>query len=293
MNGITDHGVSGPITPKRAFFYWGNETMSFMRYMTLASFRALNPDWEIVLIKHDGGRPRWESPEQIDKYTYEGRDYSGLMDSLHVTVEQFDASWVHGIDDEMTDVHCKDLAMWYLLATRGGVVADMDILFIKPMHTLDLDCDIGMVSFSGYPKPGYIPVTFMMGSPNRFFRDTHRAALCNYDPAVYECCGNHAMEHAALDQIMTRYPELIVKRLPQHCVFPFLEVEWGTACAYGVAEDRRDAIPPDCIGVHWYAGNPVVNEIVQQVDHTNIDDQKGTIFKLAVELYGMRCTSNA
>ena len=293
MNGITGKGVSGPITPKRAFFYWGNDTMSFMRYMTLVSFRALNPDWEIVLIKHDGGRPRWESSEEIDKYSYEGRDYTDSLDVLGITIEQYDAAWTYGLDDSMTDVHCKDLSMWYLLATRGGVVADMDILFNKPMHSLDLDCDVGLVSFSGYPKPGYIPVTFMIGSPNRFFRDTHLKALASYDPQVYECCGNQAVECKSLDEIIRRYPELIVKRLPDRCVFPFVDRELNQAFESAVTADCSDDIADDCIGIHWYAGHPSVNEIVQQVDHTNIEKQVGTIFKLTVELYGMRIASHA
>jgi hypothetical protein len=31
--------------------YWGGDSMSYLRYLTLASFRKLNPDWKIFLYK--------------------------------------------------------------------------------------------------------------------------------------------------------------------------------------------------------------------------------------------------
>jgi hypothetical protein len=281
VNGITESGVSGPLTPKRAFFYWGNETMSFMRYMTLASFRHFNPDWEIVLITHDGGRPRWQSTEEIDKYTYDGPDYSSLLKGLKVTLEPHDAMWTHGLDQHMTDVHCKDLSMWYLLATRGGVIADMDILFINPMDELNLDCDVGLVCFEGYPRPGYIPVTFMAGTPNRFFNECHRNALMNYDPEIYECCGNNSIEFDNIEILAAHYPELIVKRLKDRVVFPFVEDPYEIACVKAVAQDHCAALHSNSVGIHWYAGNPVVNRIVQTVTHKNVNKQEGTIFKIA------------
>ena len=35
--------------PKIAHFYWGNEILPFLRYITIYSFSILNPDWEIKL----------------------------------------------------------------------------------------------------------------------------------------------------------------------------------------------------------------------------------------------------
>ena len=42
--------------PKRIFFYWGGSDMSWMRYMTLYSFRKMNPDWEVILYVSDNNQ---------------------------------------------------------------------------------------------------------------------------------------------------------------------------------------------------------------------------------------------
>ena len=53
--------------PKIVHFYWGNEKLSYLRYMSVYSFRKLNPDWKIKI--HVPGAlsmiaPTWGSNEQ-------------------------------------------------------------------------------------------------------------------------------------------------------------------------------------------------------------------------------------
>ena len=46
------------------YFYWGGSAMSWMRYMTLYSFRKMNPDWEMVLCLASVDVDRWVHRKQ-------------------------------------------------------------------------------------------------------------------------------------------------------------------------------------------------------------------------------------
>jgi len=60
--------------PKRMFFYWSGNDLSWMRYMTLYSFRKMNPNWEIILYLSDNVNKikTWNSGEEQDFLNYTG-----------------------------------------------------------------------------------------------------------------------------------------------------------------------------------------------------------------------------
>ena len=69
--------------PKKAHFYWGGERLSFLRWMTLKSFRIFNPDWEIIL--HRPTIPfhlhkTWTSPQQGEAFI--GNNYEDLLPQI-------------------------------------------------------------------------------------------------------------------------------------------------------------------------------------------------------------------
>lgn len=81
--------------PKRAIFFWEGPEMSWLRQQSVATFRALNPEWEIVTINGAAyGDPR-----------------TGRM---------------------LETAHRSDRARYAELAERGGVYFDTDIVFFKP-----------------------------------------------------------------------------------------------------------------------------------------------------------------
>src|SRR3990167_270079 len=128
--------------PKQIWFYWGGMTMSFARFMTLKSFRKFHPDWKINLILDQNEKFKtWKSVERQDEMA--GVNYIDNLDELNITTYNMnnleDLGWFVSPNFEHLDksyVHTKDTLNWWLLYSEGGVVADMDILFIKSIDGL-------------------------------------------------------------------------------------------------------------------------------------------------------------
>lgn len=243
-------------------FYWGNSQMSFLRYLTLYSFCKYNPDWEVVLrvYMHQEKR-RWTSEEKSDKDFPEYPDFYSHVKKLPVKIKYLNEFVQDGIEDEhMADAHVKDLMNWRILSTTGGFVADMDILFFRPMSKLvGLEADTVINCFDKMPSPSYIPVT-LMGSQgdNRFYGDILRTAVEMYDPEVYESCGASAMPYTSIDFIREDYPELSVTKMPDTSVYPLVtKYENGLELIH--KENRLEELLEikEAVGVHWYAGSPL------------------------------------
>ena len=273
--------------PKNIFFYWGNETISLMRYMTVYSFSKLNPDWNIYLIRNSNNQEikRWDTWEESDKDYYQGEDYSALMYALDITV--VNRSFNSTNDLHMANVHIKDIANWCILSTSGGLVADMDILFIKPIayayEQLNfMNADIALTCFSGLPKKNYIPVTFMGGSSNnRFYKEIYENAKRSYNPEIYECCGENCIGYSSLEEIQLAFPDLRVVRLPDEIIYPFVtKYKYNTAVKLIHKHNAIDEIPPDCIGVHWYGASPFAKELNMKITAYNYKKTNTTITKL-------------
>lgn len=248
---------------KDIYFYWGNETMSYMRYMTLYSFRIFNPDWKIYLIQNSTPTNRvMHTVEKQDKTEYSGPDYSNYLENLNIDIMDFKPSMIDlddSIVNNMSDVHIKDILNWKLLSEFGGVVADMDILFTKPIFgQINEDIDIGLVCFDGYPEEGYIPVTLMYSAgANIFFEKTYRNSLTGYNPHSYESCGNLCMEERTLDDVRLNFPGLVVQKLNNEIIFPFIDYPYHEAIAKLHTAVHTEEMAGRAIGIHWYGGNPV------------------------------------
>jgi len=248
---------------KDIYFYWGNDTMSYMRYMTLYSFQFYNPTWTIHLIKNnqDSTRILKGTIEKQDKTEYTGKDYSYLLDNLDVHIIEFNNNMI-GLDNSivaaMSDVHIKDILNWKLLTEQGGVVADMDILFTAPIgKSIRSDAHLGLVCFDGNPQKDYIPVSFMYSSGNnRFFNKIYKNALNNYKPNVYESCGNMCIYEKNLNRISDVYPNLIIQKLHDSIVFPFVAYQWHQGIKMLYEADNTELLDRNSVGIHWYGGTP-------------------------------------
>jgi mannosyltransferase OCH1-like enzyme len=81
--------------PKRAFFFWAGEPMSWLRREGVASFRRHNPDWEVV-----------------------------MLDDCAFPLQK---------DSLLRFVQCSDWARYAALYERGGVYFDTDMIFLRPI----------------------------------------------------------------------------------------------------------------------------------------------------------------
>ena len=261
------------------YFYWGNKILSFLRFMTLYSACKYNNNVTLILKKDETISGEWT--EKQDFNIYNNIDYTGWIKYLYLINENLKIEYLEDDYSEIaklkaSEIHTSDLLAWYILANKGGTVSDMDILYFKPVPKIEHD--ICLISFDQYPLPGYIPVSFMQGRPNKFFKDIYEKALENYNPAIYECCGNISIG-CSFEDIPKEFKK---KRLLSKLVMPFAEdYEWYKYRRMMFKETHP--LPDECIGIHWYAGrNQDYNNLIT---HLTIDKYPCTITDLIKRVY--------
>ena len=120
--------------PRIAHFYWGEKNMSFLRFATIKSFAEMNPDWDIRIYRPNTycSKKTWTTKEH--KFDIDIKeDYYNKIDKEmwnNVSFNEF------GFNDDTPEVIKSDFFRYYILHKYGGMWADMDIVFFKPMDFL-------------------------------------------------------------------------------------------------------------------------------------------------------------
>lgn len=262
---------------KTMTFFWSGEKLSWLRYMTLYSFRKLNPDWvmELHLSKpiHNLDK-KWSTREVQDNFSSISKDSIDKIYDLDINIiEHIPQRHIH-------PAHNSDLFQWKWLGENSGFYSDMDILFIRSMddfYDVANKHDIIIAFNKGIFSIG------MVGSSgkNRFFKDLYSVALSIIDQKLhhhtYNKTGACAIEVLIKDtktnpqNLLQIYPEYAVWPFPMHVVYPF---SWENDAArfYGVHDLSQD---PEVVGIHWYAGSSVsqrFNEILNEDNYTEHDN---------------------
>ena len=112
--------------PKKAYFYWGTQTMPFVRYLTLETFRKFHPDWEIILHRK----------EVLDPSPYVDNCWH-KVDSVVDKVEVFDVEKEFGVEFPLKMITIfADTYRYLALDKTGGLYMDMDHLIFKNIESM-------------------------------------------------------------------------------------------------------------------------------------------------------------
>ena len=138
--------------PKQLFAFWGNSQLPWLRYLTLKTFRHYNPDWTITIYKNENPTPG--TGEIV-------ADYWDKLNELNIKdISALNMEKEFGIDLSSQpslgarDINRSDYLRWYLLHELGGLWADMDILFIRPMESMSWNSErVADVEAIGLPDP--------------------------------------------------------------------------------------------------------------------------------------------
>jgi glycosyltransferase involved in cell wall biosynthesis len=290
--------------PKIAHFYWGSDKMSFLRYMTLHSFKKANPDWSVVLYtpKDLEKSSNWyDKNHRCDVEDYEGaKDYFEMAKELPIKVVEVDFEKIFG-DTEVSEVHKSDYFRWYLLHHYGGMWSDMDVLFIKSMKDMKmnsyenaaLDCSINVSPAHG----SRIGILLSSKNRNPFYgklMTESKKILLSGEKLLYQSVGpvmiNKLMSPAGSSEI-SNIPGSGLKlnfRNSSGEVVP-LKHE-GIACSEFYLYDHQniDSIfEKDCyseasersIAIHWYGGSPITQKVNNSMTMENYKNFNSTISK--------------
>ncbi len=277
--------------PKRIFFYWGNETMSWLRYMTLKSCRYYNPDWEIILY-HCPCRVKketWEEYNKQDFANFSGEDYFSKVSDLGIQIKHWDIpiQKLKGIAAS----HKSNFFKWYMLATEGGIYADMDILFIKSLDSLYEEIKETHI---GLCIHDWLSIGFLhSNSISSFFVDVFHTAVKTYTPEHYQCVGVQAV-YTLVDNkkrntkkikenlkkiLKTNYPGTQIYNYDMSLFYHYDFKNLGNLFL------KTQKMPEQSIGIHWYAGAPIAQKWNNGLTESNFTEYTNTITKYARECY--------
>jgi hypothetical protein len=280
--------------PKRMIFYWDKKYMSWMRYMTLKSFRDMNPDWEMVLCMGDD--QLWDTPLQdaSDFKDYKGDNYYTRISELDITIEQANMSDIFP-DGIKTDVPTQysDLYRYYKIYKEGGFYVDMDVLFFRPMDELYKKVALSDSNTVICACDKYAAIGFLGGEKgNRFFKALLDLAISNKDYTSRFVYGDMlltkfldivGLSTALVPQkIEQKFEELKVYNVLPSLLYhyDFYDVNKVYCNAWGI-----DTFAPDSIGYHWYGGDETsqkYNNILTENNYKQHNTVFGTIYR---ELY--------
>ncbi len=249
--------------PKILHVYWGGAGLSYLRYLTIVSFIRHNPDWEVVYYTPLYPTPRhsWTTPEQ--KYGTQYKDCSNLIKGLDVTINQIDFDSL-GFPNNASEVHKSDFIRWRLLNKPGGLWADMDILFTRPMEDLMFNkkefSDINTVICIG--EYGHSIGFIMGGEGNTYFNTIHKESQKAYNKKDYQCIGSLLCNKLFPTLASATVGGTIPYNLPMDVVY-----------SYDFNSYKRlfttpfpNRITDNTIGVHWYGGSGLAGKYLNKTN---------------------------
>ena len=231
--------------------------MSWLRYLTLKTFRHHNPDWDITLYtsKQTELTKVWTDHNEQDFHSYKGPDYRERVSDLGIKIIE-----LNDMPKHLTPSQVSNICKWEMLHVNGGLYADMDIVWLKPLDELYekiKEHDIAIV-FRKWFSIGFL------GSSvgNTFFSDI--LAHCGGDTSMYQQYGIMSILRLLKTAIacdpnlwknfIDKYKQYKIYNMPMVWFYPF------TFHSMKQIFERSCPIPEETVGLHWYAGDPVAQK---------------------------------
>jgi hypothetical protein len=256
--------------PKIAHFYWGNDTISFFRYLTVYSFKKFNPDWVIKLyypkIKYQGEKT-WHTQEHSQKFT--GTNYIDRLFSMGIEKIEIDFN-NYGMDNYMPETFKADFLRWYLLSTSGGLWSDFDIIYFRPMDNFYLNSPANkhldtLICLNSDSSGTYHSIGFLLGSVNNpYYRFVNSQTYGMLKKGDYQSIGSGILNHYFSNMLLIqqRFPALNVGNISADVVYPIN----FTMVPYIFHTPYMQYLTERSIGLHWFAGHPEAGKFENLID---------------------------
>ncbi len=258
--------------PKVLHVYWGGGVLPYMRYMTVKSFMALNPDWEVILWQpqYPTIDRTWTSWEQ--NYRNICGDY--LPELIKLPEAQLNKRYIDlelfGFSNKMAEVHKSDFLRLYLLARYGGVWSDMDIIYFKSIESLFVNNkkNENINTFVCISHYGH-SAGFLMSAPgSKFFGRLEWLTTTEYDPEGYQSIGPTMFtKYFPTIQSINRFSPAV--NIGMDAVYSHDAMKIET-----IINGTLPKFTKYSIGLHWYAGHPQWGEFIKNTNGglTNVPD---------------------
>jgi len=259
--------------PRIAHFYWGGERTSFLRYLTVASFRRANPDWEVRVHVPRTLHQRsaeWTTLEAYEGSTFRGRDYARDLYALaDVDIVEVDFDRWPALAGA-AETFKADFFRWHVLATEGGLYSDADIAYHRPVRFASFndpaqaDARVGLCAHYGHQFIG-----FLFGAPGAAcYEQLVAEAPRTFDPTVYQSLGSHLLQRCfpTFEALATLHPSDRPFNIDMDVVYAF---DWRQIAQLHAPGDPK-SLPSGAIGIHWFGGAGQSQRYNERVTHATV-----------------------
>jgi hypothetical protein len=186
--------------PKIAHFIWSNpDGLPFSRFLSIATFAALNPDFDInfhtfetlyTKSKFQGGE------NSLAKVALDYTPNLKLIPGLRI-IKHDQTS--HGLSLTTAPSSVTDCLRFYILASQGGFYFDTDIIFLSPLkHAYFASRMYSHISLIIHKTHLTTPSAYRIGllassGDSALMKKSYDLSILNYDPLEYQSCGSHCM----------------------------------------------------------------------------------------------------
>jgi len=277
--------------PKIAHFYWGNETLPYLRYLTIYSFCKFNPDWKVRVYYpiHSVKKNTWTGPQ--NKYEFVGGDYWYMLKKLDIELIKFDMETI-GLNNFISEIFKSDFLRNHLLSTIGGLWSDMDIIYFKPIGKMSVNISNNKdvtniiclnetaIGNSAHPQDFYgHSVGFLLSAPdNDYNKFLFKQSKSFFNRRDYQSNGVYTanMNIPNLRSFKNRFPKDKVVNLDMKTVYAYdytiLPKIYNT--------NSMTYFTSASIGLHWYGGWDGAGKYVNELTPFNYQNYDNVLCKV-------------
>jgi hypothetical protein len=238
--------------PQTAHFYWGGGPLSYLRFLSVSSFKKQNPDWQVLF-----HQPATNSQAPVTWTNRIEQDFRDQINTLDVTVVEHNFD-LYGFTNQAHEVHKSDFLRWRLLADQGGVWSDIDIFYVGPIDNLRENTaeNSGIdVALCPLKPPKKHTVGFMLAAKNNpFYQYIGQLAVENYNQDVYQCMGSDLINRRfeTVETFDQQFPNTEFIFLDKKCVYTITSKTIESF--YQPTNKKHNS--SEIIGYHWFGGHP-------------------------------------
>lgn len=283
--------------PKIMHFVWGNETLSYLRYLSIYSFIKFNPSWKVylhLLNQKNEKQDVWKEESGKEKLSqdyleYNGKDYFNRLRKSSIIIKNTELDILKNINNP---IKRSDIYRWFLLSTEGGFYSDTDIIYIKSIDDFyekvkDYDAIVNMEEF--WATIGFLACK---GNDCKFFKDIYNQSIKNISKNTYQCCGAESIYNV----IESKFSGETINQKYKTKYFDLLNIteykniyNFESKYVYPIKFNKIESLytsntnfDNETFGIHWFGGTQISQKYNNLLDYNNINTtiKDSQLFKL-------------